>query len=369
MAARHDEAVGTMQEYGQSGAGSKASQDAAYFRSQGDADRDAANVAQTRGNYQANYSQADAMAAQGQAARGQQQSSIGLLAQAANGGAPSQATIAGQQQAQQAMAAQHAMAASARGPQAMALAQSQAAQNASAAQAQIGASTVAARANEMAQARDAYAQAAAQQRAGDLANQQQAAQQAQFTTSANMQQRAENDQYSLGLKNNANSLYNQEFNINAQQQNAHNQGVKNEQDYDINSQRVQNESSQQDWNMVKDSTQMLGNMIGGAMMSDERSKELVHNARSRDVEALIGSFGGKEYRYKEQHRGSPGAGDGDQYGPGSAQSIAKTKLGSHIVERGGDGMLRIDSAGALKAMMAGLAHVNNKVNALGKRDR
>ncbi len=346
MPAHGDTYVGTMEEYGVGGG--KAQQDAAYFRQK-------AQEAQNRGGVQVFDRGQDAYRNQEQGARVQQQSALGLLAGAANGQVPLQSQIVGRQQTSQAIAAQQAMAASARGPQAMALAQGQAAQNTAAAQAQIGNAQMANQAAEMNANRNAYFQAASGARSADLAAQGQRASEYGMQAQYNDAQRARNDAMTA-------QMYGNEIGINTQQQNAHNAGVANEQQYNVAKQNAETESKKVDYGMIKDSMSAGGGFMS-AFMSDARTKEAVEDATPSEVEQLLGAFKGSKYRYKDEYADKPGGSRGDQFGPASAQEIARTKLGKSMVRKGDDGVQRIDTNAALKAVMSAVAHVNAKVEA------
>jgi hypothetical protein len=155
-------------------------------------------------DWQANYQQA-------QGARGNQSDSLGLLAGAARGNAPSAAQIQQQQGIDAAVRSQQALAASARGPGALAAAQGQAAGNTAMLQQQGIAQNSALRAQEMAQARGQYSEASNAMRGQDLSQmqmmraaqlQQQGldAQQAAAQASVEMQQRELGLQGSLGYE-------------------------------------------------------------------------------------------------------------------------------------------------------------------------
>jgi len=346
MGANGNEYVGTMEEYG--GREGKAQEDASYFRGQ-------AEQAQGRQGVNVFGAGIDSARAREGQSRDQQGQALGLLQNAAMGNAPSQAQIVGQQQTQQALASQRAMAASARGPQALAMAQQNAAMGTAAAQSAIGGQTMANSAAEAQANRGAYFAGAAGMRAGDLSAQGQLAN--EYTTQAQMNdaQRARNDAYSQGM-------YGNEIGVNTQQQNAHNAGVQAEQQYAVAKQNADTASSAQDVDTFK-AVASAGGGFMSAMMSDERTKEAVEDAKPGEVEALLGSFKGAKYKYKDEFADKPGAARGEQFGPGSAQAIAKTKLGKSMVKPGEDGILRIDSNGALKALMGAVAHVNAKVEA------
>lgn len=346
MGAYGEEYVGTMEEYG--GREGKAQEDAAYFRNQ-------AEQAQGRQGVNVFGAGMDPSRANEGQSRNQQGQALGLLQNAAMGNAPSQAQIVGRQQTQAALASQRAMAASARGPQAMALAQQNAAQNTAATQSAIGGQTMANSAAEAQANRGAYFAGASGMRASDLGAQQQMAN--EYTTQAQFQdnQRARNDAYAQGM-------YGNEIGVNTQQQNAHNQGVANEQQYAVAKQNADTASSAQDVDTFKSIATGAGGFMSAAM-SDERTKESVKDAKPGEVEALLSAFKGAKYKYKDEYADKPGAARGEQFGPGSAQAIAKTKLGKSMVKPGEDGILRIDGAGAVKALMGAVAHINAKVEA------
>lgn len=159
-----------------------------------------AGDAQKRQGEQVHNNVADADYGQSQQARGSQGDALELMRQAASGQTQSVAQLQQQQGMQDAMKSQMAMAGAARGgPTSMALAQHSAAINAGNIQqdAVNGASQL--RAQEMAQARGAYGQMSNDLRNTDLSSRGQSAQQAQYQAGLNAQQRAQNDQYGMGL--------------------------------------------------------------------------------------------------------------------------------------------------------------------------
>lgn len=346
MGAYGEEYVGTMQEYGESG--TQASADAKYYRQE-------SKESQLRGGVQVFGAGMDAARANEGQSRDQQGQALALMQNAAMGNAPSQAQIVGRQQTQQALASQRAMAASVRGPQALAMAQQNAAMGTAAAQSAIGGQTMANNAAEMQANRGAYFAGASGMRAGDLGAQQQMA--GEYTTQAQMNdaQRARNDAREQAMLGN-------EITVQSQQQNAHNAGVQAEQQYAVAKQNADTASSAQDVDTFKAMASAGGGFMSAAM-SDERTKESVKDAKPGEVEALLSAFKGAKYKYKDEYADKPGAARGEQFGPGSAQAIAKTKLGKSMVKPGDDGILRIDSNGALKALMGAVAHVNAKVEA------
>lgn len=136
---------------------------------------------------------------QAQAARGNQNSIYGLMAARAAGTTPSIAQMQADRQMQQAAAEQSSAAASARGPAGLALAQQGAAANTAAMQSNISGMAQINAANERQQAEQAAFQAATGMRGGDMQAGGMAAQQAQAQAGLYQQQRAQNDQYQLGM--------------------------------------------------------------------------------------------------------------------------------------------------------------------------
>jgi hypothetical protein len=256
-------------------------------------------AAQNRMASQADYGNANQYQAGGVQDRAQQQNALQLQQQAAMGNAPSRAELLGRQQSDAAASAQNSLAASARGPAAMALAQQNAAANTAGAQANIANSAMAQRADEMAQARNAYGAAASALRGSDLASQQQAAQQSQYNAGLQAQQRAQNDQYQLGMTQ-------AEQNVRAQQLGAQeNQQALNSANYNavqgINAGVAQSnaEAGQRGASGVMKGISGLGVIPG---LSDENEKEPVYS----DERAL----------YKALGESSRGLGNG---GPSSDQ--------------------------------------------------
>lgn len=160
--------------------------------------RQQAEGAQNRQGVQVNYDQANWDRARGLQARGQQQDMYGLMARRAQGRG-SIAQMQADRQMQQATAAQASAAASARGPAALALAQQTAAANTANMQGAISNQAQINAAQERLAAEQAAFGAASGMRGGDLASQQQAAQQQQYQAGLHAQQRALNDQMTLGM--------------------------------------------------------------------------------------------------------------------------------------------------------------------------
>lgn len=160
--------------------------------------------AQSRQGPQVNYAQAEQ-------ARGQQQQMAGLMAARAQGQVPS---IAGQQAGfdmQRAQAAQMAGAASARGGAGIALAQQNAANNTANAFGQISNQAQINAANERMQAEQAAFGAYGGMRGQD-------AQQAQYQAQLQAQQRAQNDQFQLGMTGHEVGVRNSQLTAGLQQQ-------------------------------------------------------------------------------------------------------------------------------------------------------
>lgn len=156
------------------------------------------NRVDARQGEQANYGYASQSRGASMQARGQQQEVAGLMMNRATGATPSIAQQQGALDMQRATAAQASQAAGARGAAGLALAGQTAANNTANAQATITNNTQVAAANERLQAENAAMGAYSNIRGGDTATQAQDAQQAQYQANLNAQQRAQNDQMSMG---------------------------------------------------------------------------------------------------------------------------------------------------------------------------
>ena len=244
----------------------------------------AANYGNSFAQPQIDATQTNALAAQGQQAYGQGQAAYGqmgqatgLAAAAANGQAPSQAALQQSAGVAQAQRAGLSAAASTRGGAAMqAVAGQQAAQNAGQMQAQAVNAGMQNRAAEMATARGQYlgatqAQAAqaGQNTQMSLAQQAQAAQQAQFGTNTSLAARGQNEQYGLGLGQQA--LGYGQLGLSAQQSQLGAQTAQNQQN--LQAEQAANTANQ---NFATGITGALGGVLGA--ISDIRAKQNVQPA-------------------------------------------------------------------------------------------
>lgn len=94
--------------------------------------------------------------------------------------------------------------------------------------------------------------------------------------------------------------------------------------------------------------------------SDERTKD-------PGMESYLDSTRPSVYKYKDQFQGMPGTQPGPQVGPPSAQDMAKTPVGSTMIEEDPEtGMLAINKDKALKTTMSAVSYVNKKVNNLSR---
>lgn len=158
-----------------------------------------ADHAQGRGAEQVNYGQANQYGGLGMQAR-QGEAALAQQMQArAMGQVPSIAQQQADRQMQQAVAAQASQAASARGAAGLALAGQTAASNTAMMQSGISNQAQMNAAQERQQAEGAAMGAYGQLRGGDMAGMQQAAAMAQYQAQLNAQQRAQNDQFSMGF--------------------------------------------------------------------------------------------------------------------------------------------------------------------------
>lgn len=191
-----------------------------------------ANAAQFRQGAQADYGRAQGLTGRavrwdeyGGAAREAQGAAAGLMYSRATGATPSIAGMQARQDMQRAQAAQAAQAASARGAAGLALAQQNAANNTANAQAQISNQAQINAATERMQAEQAAFNAYSGMRSGDVAQSaqmgalaQSEAQQAQYNAALQQQQRALNDQMSLGMSQHEIATKQSQLNANMQQQ-------------------------------------------------------------------------------------------------------------------------------------------------------
>lgn len=200
-----------------------------------------------------------------------QNDALAKMRGAANGTAPSQAQLLGQNMIDRSLQAQMAGAAGARGgPLAQMAAQRQVANNAASFQAQGGQQLAAMRANEMADARNAYMQGASGIRAQDYQGAQQAmgaagqqAQMAQAQGQLTQQQRQLNQQAQMGYEGMAYDVNQNVFNA------ANNKAALAQQNSQFNKQMQQQQSQQNSQNTAAyvSSAAMLA-----AMLSDMRAK-------------------------------------------------------------------------------------------------
>jgi hypothetical protein len=177
-----------------------------------------ADNAQNRQGVQINYDQANQQLAQGQAVRAQQAQTADLMMQRATGGAPLVAQMQADRQMEQAAAQQMAAKGSARGAAAMALADQNAAGNTANAQANISANAQIAAAQEQLGYLNAANSAFGNLRQADQGWNQNLAQQGQFQGQMDAQQRQLNDQYALGMHQNAMGVNQQQLDAQMNQQ-------------------------------------------------------------------------------------------------------------------------------------------------------
>jgi hypothetical protein len=156
-------------------------------------------AAAKRQAYQANWAPAQADEANGVAARQSQLDATGLLQQAAQGGAPSAASIMGQQAGAQSLASTLGASAGARG---MSAGAAQMGARAGMGGQQLGslAQYTAMRGNEMGAAQNAYGAAGSAMRTGDYAQQGLAGQRAQADAASQFAQTQLNDQAQTGYE-------------------------------------------------------------------------------------------------------------------------------------------------------------------------
>jgi hypothetical protein len=169
-----------------------AAQHSGFYRGEGIA-------AQSRQGEQINYGLAQGYNDQAQQSRGNQNDIYGLMRSRAMGQTPSIAGMQADRQMRQAAAEQSSAAASARGPAAMALAQQGAAANTAGLQSNISNMAQINAAQERERAEAAAFGAASGMRGQDFQGMGMQADMAQKQAALNAAQRAQNDQYSLGL--------------------------------------------------------------------------------------------------------------------------------------------------------------------------
>lgn len=177
-----------------------------------------ADAAQNRQGVQVNYDQANQQLAQGQAARAQQAQTADLMMQRATGGAPLVSQMQADRQMEQAAAAQNAQANSARGAAGMALAQQGAAGNIANVQANIAGQAQINAAQEQLGYLNAANSAYGNLRGADQGWNQALAQQSQFQGQMDASQRQLNDQYAMGMHQNAMGVNQQQLMAGMQQQ-------------------------------------------------------------------------------------------------------------------------------------------------------
>lgn len=283
---------------------------------------------QGRQGAQVGYGNADASRLMGMGSRGAEADATEMARQAAMGQAPSvaqnQLLMGRDQSIQNAMA----MANSVRGGGAnLAAAQMGAMRQGGETMGQVNQQSAMLRANEMAQARGQYGAMAAQQRAHDLQLQGLDAQQAQVQAQLEQQQKAQNDQYSLGLyglgQHAADSSLNASMGRNRDQ-------AGNE----ISAGQINAGVAAQNAAQAAANGQMVvgaaaGAASGGAtMFSDERLKTHMGSG-STATSDFLGSLAPTSYRYKEGVPGeSPHA---DRFGI-LAQDVGRTPMGRSLIE-------------------------------------
>jgi hypothetical protein len=240
------------------GIASGAQQDVNRYRGMG-------AVAAQRQAYQNSWGNANAYARQAQGARGAQGLALALQAQAAMGGAPSQAQALGQDMLDQSLNAQMAGAASARGGSlAQAAAMRSASQQAAGMQMQGANQLSALRAQEMAQARGDFMQGASGMRGQDFQAQGLAQQQNAMDMQSELTQRGLNQQAQMGYEQLG-------YNVNEAQQDAALQR------YGMD-QQLAERTNQRNYERKRDSDNRAWNVVGGAIsgfggfLSDERTK-------------------------------------------------------------------------------------------------
>lgn len=103
-----------------------------------------------------------------------------------------------------------------------------------------------------------------------------------------------------------------------------------------------------------------GASAGGALlaMSDKRSKTNIKDGTA-DAEELLRSVKPASYEYKPELQKDPNAGAGRYLSP-MAQDLQKSKVGREMVAERPDGMLQVDYAKGLGAMLTGLAVTHAK---------
>jgi hypothetical protein len=168
-------------------------------------------AAQGRQGEVIDYSRADWDRQQAGYSRNAQVSMADMMARRARGETPSIAQMQADRQMGQAAAEQSSAAASARGPASLALAQQAAAANTANMQSNISNQAQINAANERMQAEQNAMGAFSGIRGGDMQSGAMAAQQAQAQSAVNAQQRAQNDQYQLGMTQNEIAVQSQQL--------------------------------------------------------------------------------------------------------------------------------------------------------------
>ena len=95
--------------------------------------------------------------------------------------------------------------------------------------------------------------------------------------------------------------------------------------------------------------------------SDKRVKKNVKNPNTKEISSFLNHLAAKSYIYKNQEK----YGKGPQLGV-MAQDLEKSKLGSEMVHKDNEGIRRVDYGKGYAAIVAGLAHLNEKINELEK---
>lgn len=101
-----------------------------------------------------------------------------------------------------------------------------------------------------------------------------------------------------------------------------------------------------------------GSAVGAALASDERQKKDL--VQSNVIQPFLDALAAKDFQYKDPS--IPGAAPGPQTGV-LAQDLAATPLGAQTVRQTPTGM-KIDVEQGLGAALAGLAQVNDRLNAI-----
>lgn len=106
---------------------------------------------------------------------------------------------------------------------------------------------------------------------------------------------------------------------------------------------------------------IFGGLLGGAgsILSDENSKKDIHSADA-DIEQFLQSIGAHEYKYKDPDQ--PGAAPGEHTGP-MAQELEQSKIGKQMVVDTPQGK-GVDFQRSMGTVLAGLAHLNKKIEAM-----